>query len=93
MFILNSFLLFDSNFFVTLQRHTLTQGMEYINCCNNMNQELIPMISVDKMITRTDPVIDRDGNGGKARASIVFASRFISMTCTLNGRKVPTWIL
>ena len=31
--------------------------MEYINCCNNMNQEPIPMISVDKMITRTDPII------------------------------------
>ena len=58
MFILNSFLLFDSNFFVTLQRHTLTQGMEYINCCNNMNQKPVSMISVDKMITRTDPVID-----------------------------------
>lgn len=24
---------------------------------------------------------------------IVFASRFISTTCTYNGRKVPTWIL
>ena len=23
----------------------------------------------------------------------VFASRFISTTCTYNGRKVPTWIL
>ena len=31
--------------------------MEYINCCNNMNQKPVSMISVDKMITRTDPVI------------------------------------
>ena len=30
---------------------------------------------------------------GQATASFVFASRFISTTCTYNGRKVPTWIL
>ena len=31
-----------------------------------------------------------DGHGGQAAALIVFANHFISMTCTLNGRKVLT---
>ena len=34
-----------------------------------------------------------DGNGGQSAAASVFASRFISTTCTLNDRKVPTWII
>ena len=38
-----------------------------------------------------------DGAGNRdarqARAVTEFASRFISTTCVLNGRKVSTWIL
>ena len=34
-----------------------------------------------------------DGDGGQADTARVFASRFISMTCNLNGRKVLTCIL
>ncbi len=34
-----------------------------------------------------------DGDGGKTGAAIVFASRFISTICVLNGRKVMPRIL
>lgn len=32
-------------------------------------------------------------DGGKTRTICEFASRFISTTCVLNGRKMSTWIL
>ena len=34
-----------------------------------------------------------DGHSGNTRTATVFASRFISTTCVLNGRKVMTQIL
>ena len=34
-----------------------------------------------------------DSDARQASAAIEFASRFISTTCVLNGRKMSTWIL